>query len=188
MSQTFESTDGKPKRPTVYPKGMVKYLGVHQRGVCYAIHPDLPLLRFPDVPETDKFIKVLNMDDKEHCRMYEEVKKSKPYKNGQIFYIKSPEEVQEEARLKRAAEELATLKSVLKKGYFTLMDFYQMSSEKAFELAEKIGAVTSYESVSKGGKVTVKPLRKEVLVKNIKELLGVELTGKEKVLETPKEE
>lgn len=176
MSQNPTTHVNEKKRPIVYPKGMKKYIGVMERGAVYSMGADLPLLRFGDLPGTKKFIKILHLDKEEDRKMWEAVQESKPYKTGKIIYIKSPEEVQAEAKKKKQEETLASIKKAMDEGFLTITDMNVMPADKVKEMADSIGAETEYFDTKR--KVT-KTLRKELLIRNIKLKLGVSLTNKE---------
>ena len=164
-------------RPITYPKGTIKYLGTEARGANFVIGPDLPLLRFGDAPGTNKRIRKFHMDKPEEKAMFEAVIESKPYKNGQIIYVESPEEIKAKAKKIKQGETLKTIKEALDTGIMSVTDMNRMESPDLLKLADSIGAECMYYNKASD---KYQSLRKEVLIKNIRLLLGIAMNAKEK--------
>lgn len=165
------------ERPIAYPKGTVKYLGTEARGVKFKIAPGLPLLGFGDEPGTKKHIRKFNMDKKEEREIFEAVLDSTPFKKGEIIYVKSPDEIKAMAKAKKQAEKLEILKNALETGVLTVTDMNKKTSPELFDLADSIGAECTYYNKASDKHQS---LRKEILIKNIRELLGLPQNMKEK--------
>ena len=159
------------ERPITYPKGTVKYLGTAARGVMFKIAPELPLLRFGHTAGTKKHIRKFNMDKDDERAMFEAVLESKPFNDGVIVYIDSPDEVKAKQKAKKQSEQLVAIKNALDTDVLTLTDMNKMTAPKLFDLADSIGA----KCTDKLGK----PYRKELLIRGIRIVLGIEVAESE---------
>ncbi len=155
----------------------MKYLGTEVRGGVFKIAPELPLLRFGSKPGTKKRIRKFNMDKEDDRAMFEAVIESKPYNDGVIVYVDSPEETKAKAKKVKQAQKLEAIKEALDTGVLSVTDMNRMEAPDLHKLADSIGAECNYyDSV----RDHYKPLRKEVLIKNIRVLLGIPLNAKAK--------
>lgn len=171
MSQDPTTVINERKRPISYPKGTIKFLGTGARGLQLILPGNLETLSFPDLPGTDKFVKRFDMDNPVQRKQFEAAIESKPFIKGQIHYIESPEELQKKAKMIKQEETLKTIKASISSGIFLLSDLKVKSVEELIELADSIGAECEY--VDPRLKI-LKHLRKEVVVKNIYDKLGIE--------------
>lgn len=157
-------------KTNVYPPGTFKYLGTFQRGLIVILGEDVPPLRFGDEKTTSKkHIISFDMNNPEKRKQFETAIKSAPYDRGEIVYIDSPEEMRAKAKAKKQKGTLDNYKKMLSTGIFQLTEIENKKMDPLKLFAEQIGA--EYECYNWKNK-QIQPLRKEIILKNIRELLG----------------
>lgn len=174
MVQNPSTNNDQPKHiPEKFLAGQRMY-GTEERGMVLILPGELPPARFGDNPGVHHFC-ILDMENnvtrdgititaETQQKMAMELEKTKPFINGRVKYVKSPDELRMEERKKEQEKFMGELKESLSEGILEL-NLEEKSMEQLCHLAEKIGAVY----LNKNGKVTLK----NVIVKNIKELLGL---------------
>ena len=156
--------------------------GTEERGMVLILSGELPVARFKDHPGKHHLC-VLDMDKTRQGispeiqrQMAKAIEESRPFKQGRVFYVKSPAEIAIEKKLKAQVESLAKYKNTLAQGLFELK-LKDRTTEQLVSFAEEIGA----PHLDKNGDV----MPKVALIKNIEKLL--EITEPEPALESEPE-
>lgn len=151
----------------------VKMYGTEERGMVLILSGDLPPARFKDHPGKHHIIQ-LDMNNparKDGAELSAEIQRkmamaienSKPFKQGRVFYLKSPEEMAEEKKREEQKKFREELIHQLSGGVIALN--LERTVDELCELAEKIGAVY----LDKNGKKSMK----HAIQKNIRDALGI---------------
>jgi hypothetical protein len=151
----------------------VRMYGTEERGMFLILSADLPPAKFGDNPGLHHILTL----DMEHPvmksgvqisaeiqqRMAMAIENSKPFKDGRVFYVKSPEELKEESKRKEQQKFREDLIRQLSSGVVKLD--LERDMDGLCELADKIGAVY----LDKNGKRSMK----HAIQKNIRDALGI---------------
>jgi hypothetical protein len=157
--------------------------GTHERGMVLVLPgQDLPPVRFSD--NAGKTHLAFFDFDKDkggkspeiQRRMAMALERTKTFLQGRVYYVPSAEEVAAKEKEERQKTSLGRYKELLSAGVFDIV-LTDKNMDQLVLLAEEIGA----PYLDKNGKRTLK----HVIVKNIRELLGLE--EEEKVEEKPKD-
>jgi len=171
-------------KTNVYPPGTFKYLGTFQRGATIILGNGVPPLKFGDEKTTSKkHVLVFDMSDPVKREQYEAAVKSEAFKKGTIVYIESPEELKAKAKAKKQKETLESYRNMLKTGIFQLTEIRNKKMKALIAFADQIGA--EYEFYNAKNK-QIQPYRKEIILKNIYDLLGDIEPDKEMEVKVPK--
>jgi hypothetical protein len=144
--------------------------GTEERGMVLILSGELPVARFKDHPGKHHLC-VLDMDNTRQGispeiqrQMAKAIEESRPFKQGRVFYVKSPAEIVTEKKQKAQVESLAKYKNTLAQGLFELK-LKDRTGEQLATFAEEIGA----PHLDKNGDV----MPKVALIKNIEKLLEI---------------
>jgi hypothetical protein len=157
------------KIPEKFLSGERMY-GTEERGMVLILPGELPPARFGDNPGLHHLC-ILDMEETRknippeiQRQMAMAIEESKPFKQGRVFYVKSPAEIDAENKKKAQVESLAKYKNTLAQGLFELK-LEDRTIEQLVSFSDEIGSA----SLDKNGN----PLPKFVLIKNIERLLGI---------------